>query len=567
MKTKKNRFLKVWKQFPSLMAIQQYKGTRYIALLLAFATLNLAQGCYYFKVNTKSKPSVETLSSLENESKLFYLHFNEKVWRLANVELRDNTLSGEAGEIDNSYVNYQVKPDKPNRYYKRASRNQTYLLNEVHIYAEEYSDSGNNMFSVPVSSISKVEIYDKDTATTTGTWVLGILGAGAIAFVILAILILIFKESCPFIYTYDGDSYHFAGEIFSGAIQPGLERHDYLSLPDLKPSEGQYLMKVTNEVKEIQHINLLELAVIDHPEKFNVLMDKYGKVQTFSEPVLPEKAEAFDGQDVLSLISEKDENAYIFNDISVSDEHLAGVVFTFAKPKEVTGGKLIIRAKNSVWVEHVFSSFHDMFGGRYYKFDRKEEKKPSEEIRELMFNQGFPLALYLEKEGVWELQDFYEIAGPMAMKNDVLSINLKEVKSDTVKIKLETGLMFWEMDYAAMDFSENLPLEVKTVTALQAIDENGLDVASAIDSDDLQYYSQPEIGNEATLTFPVPEFTDENRTVILHSKGYYKIIREQEGRADWKTLRSFRDPGRMAQFSRELYEEFISLSQKMSPNE
>ena len=184
-----------------------------------------------------------------------------------------------------------------------------------------------------------------------------------------------------------------------------------------------------------------------------------------------------------------------------------------------------------------------------------------------MFNQGFPLAVYLENEGKWELEDFYEIAGPMAMKNDILAINLKDIKSDTVKIKLETGLMFWEMDYAAMDFTENLPLEVKTVAALEAIDENGLNVASAISSDDFQYYSQPEIGNEATLTFPVPEFTSENRTIILHSKGYYKIIREQEGRADWKTLKSFRDPGRMAQYSRELYEEFISLSQKMNSDE
>ncbi|WP_372949567.1 hypothetical protein [Mariniphaga sp.] len=567
MKTKKKRFFKAWKKLPSLLTIQKWNVTRYIAVFLAAATLNLTQGCYYFKVNAKSNPSAETISSLESQGKNFYLHFNEKVLRLANVEIRDSTLLGEIGELGDNYINYQVKPDKPNRYYKKLSKRQTYLLNEVHIYTNEYADLGNKMVSIPLSSVSKVEIYDKDTATTTGSWVLGVLGAGAIAFVILVILVLIFKESCPFIYAYDGDSYQFAGEIFSGAIQPGLERHDYLALSDLKPVEGQYLMKVTNEVKEIQHINLLELAMIDHPENVNVLMDKYGQVQTFSEPVLPEKAEAFDGQDVLFLINEKDENAFIFNDISVSDEHFAGVVFTFIKPENATNGKLMIRAKNSVWVEHVFSSFHDMFGGRYYKFNKREEKKSSEKLRELMFNQGFPLAVYLENEGEWELQDFYEIAGPMAMKNDILAIDLKDVKSDTLKIKLETGLMFWEMDFAAMDFTENIPLEVKTVTALEAMDENGFDVVDAIKNNDLLYYSQPEIGNEATLIFPVPEFTDENRTVILHSKGYYKIIREQEGRADWKTLKSFRDPGRMAQYSRELYEEFISLSQKMNSNE
>ncbi|MGC9355363.1 MAG: hypothetical protein ACP5D9_16060, partial [Mariniphaga sp.] len=125
-------------------------------------------------------------------------------------------------------------------------------------------------------------------------------------------------------------------------------------------------------------------------------------------------------------------------------------------------------------------------------------------------------------------------------------------------------LMFWELDYAAMDFTENIPTEIKTVAALEATDENGLDVMNAIKRDDVQYYSQPEIGNEATVTFPVPELTNENRTVILHSKGYYKIIRDQVGRADWKKIKTFREPGRMAQFSRELYEEFMSLSQRVN---
>jgi hypothetical protein len=110
------------------------------------------------------------------------------------------------------------------------------LLNEVHLYVEELVDLGDNKVSIPAASISKVEIYDKDTATTTGSWVLGALWAWPQAFIlILAILALIFKESCPFIYTHNGENYQFAGEIFSGAIQPGLERHDYLVLPELKP--------------------------------------------------------------------------------------------------------------------------------------------------------------------------------------------------------------------------------------------------------------------------------------------------------------------------------------------
>jgi len=546
--------------FPSLVGIQKLKITRWIACLLILATMNLTHSCYYFKVNTNQNPAPSTIAGLEEQGKNFILHFNDKTWKFNNVGVTDKNLSGEVSEIIDSYSRYVVNPNKPNRYYKKANLNQSYLLKEVHLYVDELVQYDNNKVTIPTSAISKVEIYDKDTAATTGSWVLGALGISASVILILAILVAIFKESCPFIYTHDGEKFNFAGEIFSGAIQPGLERHDYLLLPELKPKQEEYLVKVTNEVKEIQHINLMELKVIDHAVDVNILIDKYGQVQTYREPVLPNTAQTYNGQDILSLINKKDTYAYIFNDLADSEYAFSEVVLTFNKPENAQSGKLMVRAKNSLWIEHVFSSFHDMFGGMYHAFDKREAKKPAEELRTLMFEQGFPLRVYVELDGEWVLQDFYEIAGPMAMKNDVLVVDLKGTTGETVKVKLETGLMFWELDYAAMDFNENVSYQEVTVPALQAIDENNLNIVKSIINDDHEYYSQPIIGNEAVISFPVPEFKGESRSVVLHSKGYYKIIRDQKGRAQWKKLKSFRDPGRMAQYSKELYEEFISLS-------
>jgi hypothetical protein len=560
MKNHWRNFFLPHRSFPSLVGIQKLKITRWIACLLILATMNLTHSCYYFKVNTKQNPAPETISNLDDQGKNFILHFNNKTLKLNNVALTENNLSGEVSEIGEIYSRTVVNTNRPNRYYKKASLNQSYLLKEVHLYVEELVQQGDNKVSIPTSSISKVEIYDKDTATTTGSWILGAVGIAASVYLILAIIVLIFKESCPFIYTHDGEKFNFTGEIFSGAIQPGLERHDYLLLPDLKPKQEEYLLKVTNEVKEIQHINLMELKVIDHAKDVNILMDKYGQVQTWLEPVLPNKAETHSGQDILSLINKKDTYAYLFNDMADSEFAFSEVILTFNKPESAQFGKLLVRAKNSLWIEHVFSSFHDMFGGMYHAFDRREAKKPAEELRSLMFEQGFPLRVYVERDGTWVLQDFYEIAGPMAMKNDVLVVDLKETAGETVKIKLETGLMFWELDYAGMDFTENVRYHEVTVPALQAIDENNLNIVESIIKDDQEYYSQPVIGNEAVISFPVPGFTDESRTVVLHSKGYYKIIRDQQGRAQWKKLKSFREPGRMAQYSKELYEEFISMS-------
>lgn len=562
MKPTMNKVTGARKYFPGLPAFQHSRTTRFIAIVLAFLTLNLTQGCYYFKVNTHSQPSTEMVAGLEYQGKNFILHLNEKTWRLTNVELLDNTIYGQITEVPASFANYQVNPHKANRYYKKAGFNQTYLLNEVHLYVDELSDMGNNRISIPLSSVSKVEVYDKDTAATTGSWVLSTLGIISGVYLILAILVLIFKQSCPFIYTYDGDNFHFAGEIFSGAIQPGLERHDYLRLPEIKPADGKYIFKVTNEVKEIQHINLMELLAVDHPANVEVLADKNGSLHTISQPVRPLSAVSCTGEDLLPLLVAKDNMTYHFNQAATTDNTVDGVILKFDKPENANHGKLIVRAKNSLWVEHVFSEFHEKFGRMYNAFDRKEEKKPASELRELMFSQGFPLSVFLEKDGEWKLQDFYEIAGPMAMKDDILAINLSGIESEEIQIKIETGLMFWDIDYVAIDFTENIPLKTTTLTVVDAIDENGMNVTETIKNNDNLYYIQPIIGNEALVSFEVPKFTDESRTIILHSKGYYKILRDQKGRADWKTLKTFREPGRMQQFSKELFDQFMAISQQ-----
>ena len=262
------------RRFPGLVALGKYRLTRWIAIVLAMATMNVTQGCYYSKVNTRHKPQPEVISGLDQNGKDFIVHFNERTFRLTDVELNNQTVFGEMKELDSRTFNLKVKPTGPNRYVKKAGNNQSYVLNEVHLYVIEFADLGNNRISVPVSSIEKIEIYDKDTATTTGTWILAGLGVAAGIYLLMTIIVLIFKESCPLIYMYHEESYRFAGEIFSGAIQPGLERFDYLRLNGFKPVGDQYILKVTNEIKEIQHINLAQLKAVEHPEGTEVLMDK-----------------------------------------------------------------------------------------------------------------------------------------------------------------------------------------------------------------------------------------------------------------------------------------------------
>jgi len=536
-----------------------------ISIFVLAAFLNLLGGCYYMQVRTYQKPPNQfgtMIEDLKTRQKVFVLHMGEDAWLLRNIFINEEktelhgSIDAVPYKIRSQFIS--VNPDRVNRYKLEDKA----VLQQVHIHTLEFAKGEESYVIIPLKSIEKIEVYDPAHGATIASWVFTPLAVAAGALGVLLIIVALTKTSCPFIYAFDGEGYVFSGEIFSGATQPGLERHDYLLLPELKPFEGQYLLKVSNEVKEIQHINLIELKVIDHSANIEVLIDKYGQIQTIINPRPPIIAESSAGYNILPLISVKDSLAYYFDDPIIDHTASEAAILTFDKPEEATEAKLVVRAKNSFWLEHVFTNFHEMFGRRYETFTRKQEKAPADELREWAIDQKLPLLVYIEKDGEWVLQDFFEIAGPMAMKDDILPINLEGIDSETVKIKIETGFLFWEIDYVAMDFTCNIPVTTTTVSLERAIDEKGIDLTEVISNDNNSYYIQPDVGNEATLTFPVPEFADESRTLILHSKGFYKVLRELEGRPDRVTLRTFRQPDRLPQYSKELYEKMISITEK-----
>ncbi|MDP2806721.1 MAG: hypothetical protein Q8O74_01130, partial [bacterium] len=117
---------------------------------------------------------------------------------------------------------------------------------------------------------------------------------------------------------------------------------------------------------------------------------------------------------------------------------------------------------------------------------------------------------------------------------------------------LEAGTLFWELDYAGIDFSPNAEVKSTVVPLSQAVTNQGTDVASLLTADDGGYYSQPEIGDEAVLTFVAPAAVDMGRSVFLHSKGHYRILQDPTGKPDRQYLEAFRQPGRFNRFSLEL---------------
>jgi len=81
---------------------------------------------------------------------------------------------------------------------------------------------------------------------------------------ILAILVLIAlatKESCPFVYSFDGEKYVFDAEPLGGATTRGLQRSELSKLNVLKEVDGKYKIMVKNEKSGMNSEKELELWI------------------------------------------------------------------------------------------------------------------------------------------------------------------------------------------------------------------------------------------------------------------------------------------------------------------
>ena len=517
--------------------------TKYIALILTFSILNVTAGCVV-RYNTKVVPTHQPDQALRRP--VIIIQQGEKI-----VKIRDARL-----DEDQIYGYYTSKRTTK---WNHRFEGRIWVTDDASL-----SPDIDGKISVSLEHIERIEVYDVNIGKT----ILFSTGLVVGSFAALTLIYNLFfrgptpPRSCPSVYVYNGEEYVFTGEIYSGATFPPVERHDYLPLPGISEAEGTYRLKIANEDPEIDHTNLAELMVFDHPENTDVLVDKYGQVHTIKEPVAPETAVNLDDIPVDELIRSKDDTYYVGYDYS-GDRIWDGVVLSFPRPDNADTAKLILRAKNSMWLDYAYSHFLDRFGDVYTVWYEEQKKAPVSEMEQWQREQGIVLSVYVERHGEWEYADSFNVIGPKAGKDVVLPVDLTGVDAGRVRVKLEGGILFWEIDYAAMDFTPDEPVVQKRVQLESAVDQHGEDVANRLLTDDGLYYDQPRIGDEAVLSFVVPlEAPGLERTVILHTKGYYEIIKDPSGKPDMAFLYSMEEPGAFTRYSKEYFQELVSTLYK-----
>ena len=524
-----------------------------LSILLTLIFLNLILGCRYYNVRsvtTTAETMAAQIDEFNKSQQYAIMHSGPNIWHLSNLVLNEDnqTISGTIRAIDSTHIPRKMREQKRVHRYNKGET----PLNEIHFYVSTSNlpDYGSEI-TIPFSEINSMSVNKRNTGRMIANIFFGTIGVLAA----VTIIVLAFKTSCPFVYVKNGEEFIFTGELYPGIITANQQRDDYLPLPDTKGENDTYSIKITNELKEIQYTDLLQLMEIDHPNNVQVLLDKNGTPHTFSSVIAPNNVWIDNSTMDLAPALVQDHNSYLFNSEMEEPGSTRAIELQFTKPAPAEKAKLFLTVKNSMWLDYVFGKFNAKFGSYYQKFQKEQQLVSGEESLKWINKQHIPLSVYLKTDHGWELVDRINPVGPMASRDIAVPIDISSVSGTEVTIKLETGFMFWEVDYAAIDFTENTPITINYLDPYEAVDEGNNDITELLSTADQDYFVQPKIGDEAVVSFRTSELLPSlNRTFFLKNRGYYNYIRDYKGKPNFQELKLFRAAGAFTDFSKLEYE-------------
>jgi hypothetical protein len=265
------------------------------------------------------------------------------------------------------------------------------------------------------------------------------------------------------------------------------------------------------------------------------------------------------GRDLLPWLSADDRR--IWEPLPLADS--AGglrdeIVLTFPRPAGAARGKLVTRAGTALWGSHMIRAMLELRGTAvdawYAHLDRVPAAADSVRtwaVREELYG----LQLQVQEPGGWQVRGVVPGSGPFLAAERVVPLDLSRVAGDSVRIRIRPPRGFWALNYFAMDYSDDQPVAVDTIAPRAASDPA---VLAAVTAADTLYHAMPNNGDRATLEFPAPPAASgKARTVVLHSRGWYRLHLTPSGPPDTLMARRiFTEPGAAVEYSAGKYQQW-----------
>lgn len=433
----------------------------------------------------------------------------------------------------------------------------------------------NPRIAVALSDVWRVEVNETNAVRTVGL----LMGLGAL--VALGVALATYDDSwnwgggsgssssgsdtqfsCPLVYSWDGDDWRLDSGTFGGAILEPLARTDIDGLAHASAFDGELRLRLANELQETDYVDALDLLSVDHRPGTEVIPDGAGTrhgagaLHVVGELSAPLAARDDHGRDALAAVLSVDgwgwESSPTGRDTAVAADVRSALDLEFRRPPGATGATLVVHGNNTPWAAWLMGDFvaaHGRDTDAWYAA-MNADPEASQKLGRALAQEAF-LSVSVWSGTGWEPRGLVWEAGPEVAKRQALHLDLRGVVGETVRIRLESAPLFWNLDQVAIDFSEGSEPAVEVVEPASALMEHdGRDVGvllAAVDGAHLVL----ETGDAAELRFQVPPVPDGMaRTYLIATTGWYRIrTRESDAppRADLARIGS--EPGAVSRMS------------------
>jgi len=378
----------------------------------------------------------------------------------------------------------------------------------------------------------------------------------------LAAIVAATKQSCPFVYSWDGSQYVFDAEPYGGAITRGLERDDYSELEHLRAQNGLYSLMITNEVDETQYTNLMELWVVDHAPGSRVVSDENGTLRSYTQIQKLSAARDRDGNDLLLWLQATDRKIWEPDAVPSPDGSLRQeVILTFPKPESAAQATLIANAATGLWGSYMIKRMVQLHGRDTAAWLASLDKDPAavEAVHAWGEREGtYRLPIEVQEATGWVVRGALPNGGPLLAEDRAIPLDISRVRGTQLRIRLRPPVGFWAFNSFAAAYGSGQAVTVSRVAANSARTSAGKDILQDLAAADDRYYPMPDTAGHAEVTFPAPaRKAGQDRTVFLHSRGWYQLHLSDTSAPDLATLgKILTVPGAAVQFAADSFAEW-----------
>lgn len=335
------------------------------------------------------------------------------------------------------------------------------------------------------------------------------------------------RSSCPFVYAFDGEQYHFEHESIPFAISRALETESYGTLRHLKPHQGKYHIKIAEEMEEKSFINGFKLYAIDYLKGSGVetaMVDIYGNVHTISSKIDPVSFVDGEGKDHLKALQAGEavtSSISLYNkNINVSTHEA-----TFMVPQTSTKeAKLMVKTQKTELTTLLGVFYLD-------KVNATDHFWWMEDLLEMpIINDWFKhfMGVINLKVDVWTGDKWIEVAeikaGLDIVEEFLVPIDLGgvDVTDNQLRVRLRSGAGLFTFHSVSIDFEENKVYASYELKPQSAVFNGERDVLSELmDGYDENYVKMLE-GDYIDLIYDdIPLADNMERAFTVALKGYY----------------------------------------------